>query len=74
MQLPPLALQEWKHYTIWKNVPDKDKAVPLPHMDGKKKMWLDSETISKHKVAVAPEFSHLLDDASGPKQKSSESA
>ncbi len=35
-------------------------------------MWLDSETFTKHKVAIAFEFSYLLGNASGPKQKSSE--
>ncbi len=71
---PHLLCKNGKHYTTWKNVPNKDKAVLLAHMDRKKKMWLDSETFSKHKVAIAPKFLHLLGDASGPKQKSSKSA
>jgi hypothetical protein len=43
---PLLLCKNGKHYTTWKNVPNKDKAVLLTHMDGKKKMWLDSETFS----------------------------
>jgi hypothetical protein len=54
-----------------KNVPNKDKAVLLTHMDEKKKMWLDAEAFARHKVTIAPEFSHLLGDALGPKQRSS---
>jgi hypothetical protein len=71
---PHLRCKNSKHYTTWKNVPNEDKAVLLAHMDGKKKMWLDSETFSKHKVAITPKFLHFLGDASGPKQKSSKSA
>jgi hypothetical protein len=40
-------------------------------MDEKKKMWLDAETFARHKVTIAPKFSHLLGDALGPKQRSS---
>jgi hypothetical protein len=28
-------------------------------------MWLDAETLKKHEVVIAPEFAHLLDDATG---------
>jgi hypothetical protein len=45
--------------------------VLLTHMDEKKKMWLNAKTLARHKVIIAPEFSHLLGDASGPKQRSS---
>ncbi len=72
--LPHLLCKNGKHYTTWKIILDENKAMLLAHMDGKKKMRLDSETFSKHKVAIAPKFLHLLGDASGPKQKSSKSA
>ena len=67
-----LLCKNGKHYTTWKNIPNEDKAVLLIHMNETKKMWLDSETFTKHKVTIAFEFSHLLGNASGPKQKSSE--
>jgi hypothetical protein len=69
--IPHLLCRNGKHYTAWKNVPDEDKAVLLTHMDEKKKMWLDAEAFARHKVTIAPEFSHLLGDALGPKQRSS---
>jgi hypothetical protein len=68
---PHLLCRNGKHYTTWKNVPDKDKAVLLTHMDGKKKMWLNANMFARHKVTIAPEFSHLLGDALGPKQSTS---
>jgi hypothetical protein len=68
---PQLLYRNNKHNTIWKNVPNEDKAVLLTHMDEKKKMWLDAERFARHKVTIAPEFSHLLGDALGPKQRSS---
>ncbi len=57
---------------IGKNVPDKDKITLLKHMDGSGLMWLNAETFKKHKIAIAPEFAHLLGDAMGPKQKAAE--
>jgi hypothetical protein len=71
---PHLLCKNGKHYTTWKNIPDEDKAVLLIHMNETNKMWLDSETFTKHKVTIAFKFSHLLGNASGPKQKSSKSA
>jgi hypothetical protein len=31
--------------------------------------WLDAVTFSKHKIMLAPKFTHLLGDALGPKGK-----
>jgi len=31
-------------------------------------MWLDADTFKKHDIVIAPEFAHLLGDATGPKQ------
>jgi hypothetical protein len=66
-----LLCRNGKHYTNSKNVPNEDKAVLLTHMDEKKKMRLNAEMFARHKVTIAPEFSHLLGDALGPKQRSS---
>jgi hypothetical protein len=40
-----LLCRNSKHYTTWKNIPDKDKAVLLTHMDEKKKMWLNPKRL-----------------------------
>jgi hypothetical protein len=66
---PQMLCKNSKHYTTWKNIPDKDKLVLLKHMSESKNLWLDAETFSKHKITLAPEFTHLLGDASGPKGK-----
>jgi hypothetical protein len=58
-----------KHYTTWNNIPDEDKLVLLKHMSESKKLVLDAETFSKHKITLAPKFIHLRGDASGPKGK-----
>ncbi len=68
---PHLLCRNGKHYTTWENVLNEDKGVLLTHMDEKKKMWLNVETFARHKVTIAPKFSHLLGDALGPKQRSS---
>ncbi len=62
-----------KHYTNWKNVPNKDKITLLKHMDSLGLMWLDAKTFVNHKITIAPEFSHLLGNAIGPKQKAEKS-
>jgi hypothetical protein len=58
-----------KHYTNWKNVPDKDKPVLLLHMDSTGLLWFDKETMKKHNNEIAPKYAYLLRDATGPKPK-----
>ncbi len=41
----------------------------LKQMSESKNLWLNAETISKHKNIIAPEFTHLLGDALGSKGK-----
>jgi hypothetical protein len=67
-----LLCKNGKHYTNWKNVPDEDKTTLLNHMNTTGLMWLDAETFERHKITIAPEFTHLLGDATRPKQKSAE--
>jgi hypothetical protein len=67
---PHQLCKNGRHITNWKNVPDKDKLVLLKHMDSTGLMWLHSATFEKHKITIPPEYSHLLGDAGGPKQKS----
>jgi hypothetical protein len=38
-------------------------------MDSTSLMWLDAERFEKHKITIAPEYAHLLGNATGPKQK-----
>ena len=52
-----------------KNVPEDDRLILLKHMAKSGLMWLDAETFNKHVNFIAPEFTHLLGDATGPKQK-----
>jgi hypothetical protein len=42
-------------------------------MKDTKNMLLDTKTFQKLEITIAPKFTHLLGDASGPKQKESES-
>jgi hypothetical protein len=64
-----LLCKNGKHYTNWKNLPGKDKLILLNHMNTTGLMWLDTETFEKHKITIAPEYAHLLGDATGPKKK-----
>ena len=64
-----LLCKNGKHYTNWKNVPEEDRLILLKHMEKSGLMWLDAETFKKHENAIAPEFVHLLSNATGPKQK-----
>jgi hypothetical protein len=67
---PQTFCKNGKHYyTTWKNIPDEDKLVLLKHMSESKNLWLDAKTFSKHKITLAPKFTHLLGDALGPKGK-----
>jgi hypothetical protein len=66
---PHALCKNGKHYTNWKNVPDEDKAALLSHMNETGLLWFDEETMKKHKVDIASEYSHLLGDATGPKSK-----
>ena len=67
---PHQLCKNGRHITNWKNLPDEDKLVLLKHMDSSGLMWLDAATFEKHKITISPEHSHLLGDATGPKQKS----
>jgi hypothetical protein len=58
-----------KHYTNWKNIPDNNKVTLLKHMDSTGLIWLNVEMFEKHKITIAPEYAHLLGDATRPKQK-----
>ena len=65
-----LLCKNGKHYTNWKNVPEEDRPILLNHMEKSGLMWLDAETFKKHDIVIAPEFAHLLGDATGPKKTS----
>ena len=63
-----LLCKNGKHYTNWKNVPEEDRRILLVHMAKFGLMWLDADTFKKHENVIAPEFAHLLGDATGPKR------
>ena len=67
-----LLCKNGKHYTNWKNVPKEDRPILLMHMAKSGLMWLDADTFKKHEHIIAPEFAHLLGDATGPKKTSAE--
>ena len=67
-----LLCKNGKHYTNWKNVPEEDRPILLKHMEKSGLMWLDAETFKKHEIVIAPEFAHLLGDATSPKKTSAE--
>jgi hypothetical protein len=64
-----LLCKNGKHYSNWKNVPDNNKLTLLKHMSTTGLMWLDAKTFMKHNILIAPEFAHLLGNATGPKPK-----
>jgi hypothetical protein len=64
-----LLCKNGKHYTNWKNGPDDIKLSLLKHMSATGLLWLDAETFTKHSILIAPEFAHLLGNATGPKPK-----
>ncbi len=67
---PHMLCKNGKHYTTWKNIPHKDNLVLLKHMSKSKNLWFDAETLSKkHKITLAPKFTHLLGDVLGQKGK-----
>jgi hypothetical protein len=62
-----------KHYTHWNRIPNEDKVVILEHCDSTGKMWLDTKTFKKHKIAIPPKYAHLLGNTSSPKPKEKKS-
>jgi hypothetical protein len=66
---PHQICRNGKHYTNWKNVPDKDKPVLLLHMDSTGLLWFDEETMKKHNNEIAPKYAYLLGATTGPKPK-----
>jgi hypothetical protein len=66
---PHKICKNGKHYTNWKNVPNKDKLMLLSHMNSTGLLWFDEETMKKHKIEIAPKYAYLLGNATGPKTK-----
>ena len=67
-----LLCKNGKHYTNWRNIPEEDRSILLKHMGKTGLMWLDAKTFKKHENVIAPEFAHLLGNATGAKQKAAE--
>jgi hypothetical protein len=59
---PHQLCKNGKHYTNWKNVPNKDKPVLLSHMN-ETGLRLDAKTFKKHKQTIQTEYAYLLGNA-----------
>jgi hypothetical protein len=59
---PHQLCKNGKHYTNWKNVPNKDKLALLSHMN-ETGLRLDAQTFKKHKQTIRAEYAHLLGNA-----------
>jgi hypothetical protein len=66
---PHQLCKNGKHYTNWKNIPNKDKPVLLSSMNETCLVWLDAKIFEKHKQTIPAEYAHLLGNATGMKPK-----
>jgi hypothetical protein len=57
------------HVGRWDKVPPDDQSKILEHCHAGqgKKVWLDADTFTKHKIAIPDKFAYLLGDSEGPK-------
>ncbi len=62
---------KFAHVVTWKSIKEEDQNEILKHCVATNNLWLDEETMKKHKAELPKEFEHLLGDATGPKPKKS---
>ena len=67
----PKQACKFAHVVTWKSIKEEDQNKILKHCVATKNLWLDEETMKKHKAELPKEFEHLLGDATGPKPKKS---
>jgi hypothetical protein len=60
---------DFDHVGRWDKVlpDDQSKIVKHCHAGKGKKVWLDADTFTKHKVTIPDKFAYLLRDLEGPK-------
>jgi len=67
----PKQACKFAHVVNWKSIKEEDQNEILKHCIATNNLWLDEETMKKHKAELPKDFEHLLGDASGPKSKKS---
>ncbi len=62
---------DFDHIGRWDKVPPVDQLKILEHCHARKekKVWLDADTFTKHKVTIPNKFAYLLGDLEGPKSQ-----
>jgi hypothetical protein len=58
------------HIVKWENIKRDDQKKILMHFAKTGNGWFDAETMQKHKAEIPAEYSYLLEDARGPKARS----
>jgi hypothetical protein len=67
----PKQACKFAHVVTWKSIKEEDQNEILKHCVATNNLWLDDETMKKHKAELPSEFEHLLGDSMGPKPKKS---
>jgi len=67
----PKQACKFAHVVTWKSIKEEDQNEILKHCVATNNLWLNEETMKKHKAKLHSEFEHLLGDATGPKPKKS---
>jgi hypothetical protein len=60
---------DFDHVGRWDKVPPNDQSKILKHCHARKgkKVWLNADTFTKHKVTIPNKFAYLLGNSEGPK-------
>ena len=67
----PKQACKFAHVVTWKSIKEEDQNEILKYCVATNNLWLDDETMKKHKAELPSEFEHLLGDSMGPKPKKS---
>ena len=67
----PKQACKFAHVVTWKSIKKEDQNKILKHCVATNNLWLDEETMKKHKAELPSEFEYLLGDATGLKPKKS---
>jgi hypothetical protein len=67
----PKQACKFAHVVTWKSIKEEDQNEILKYCVATNNLWLDNETMKKHKAELPSEFEHLLSNSTGPKPKKS---
>jgi hypothetical protein len=67
----PKQACNFAHVITWKSIKEEDQNEILKNCIATNNLWLDEETMKKHKAELPNEFEHLLSNAMGLKPKKS---